>query len=166
MKTSAIGSAQLRRRSGIQVSAKQRASTAGIEPLARAGEPRDQEDRDDPGLGGEPPGKRRHPAAPEDGEENGEPVAEGVVEDEAEDGDEELDTDRDRPALVLRERPPPRPHLVAEADLLGRCRHYPPSGVLSPSSPSGRKTRMRMRMVNTSDCVQSEPGAFQSSPSL
>ena len=33
-----------------------------------------------------------------------------------------------------------------------------PSGVRSPSRPSGRKTRMRMRIAKTIDCVQSLPG--------
>ena len=36
---------------------------------------------------------------------------------------------------------------------------YPPSGVRSPRSPSGRKTRIRIRIEKTIDCVQSLPGA-------
>ena len=36
---------------------------------------------------------------------------------------------------------------------------YPPSGVRSPSRPSGRKTRIMIRIANTIDCVQSLPGA-------
>ena len=38
---------------------------------------------------------------------------------------------------------------------------HPPSGVRSPRRPSGRKTRIRIRIANTIDCVQSLPGACQ-----
>ena len=43
---------------------------------------------------------------------------------------------------------------------------HPPSGVRSPSRPSGRKTRIRIRIEKTIDSVQSEPGACQVRPSL
>ena len=39
-----------------------------------------------------------------------------------------------------------------------RLRTQAPSGVRSPSRPSGRKTRIRMRIEKTIDCVQSLPG--------
>ena len=41
-----------------------------------------------------------------------------------------------------------------------------PSGVLSPSIPSGRKTRIAIRSPKTIDRVQSLPGVCQSRPSL
>ena len=70
-------------------------------------------------------------------------------------------------AVVLRKPLPPRAHLVADTDLRGcRSRPTPPSGVRSPSRPSGRKTRIRIRIVKTIDSVQSEPGACQPRPSL
>src|SRR5262249_60319096 len=81
----------------------------GDRPFRRPCEPRDQEDRDEPGLGREPPRERRHPPAPENREEDGEAIAEGMVESEAKEGDDDLDADRDRPPLVLAERVPPRP---------------------------------------------------------
>ena len=43
---------------------------------------------------------------------------------------------------------------------------HPPSGVRSPSRPSGRKTRIRIKIANTIDCVHWELGACQDSPSL
>ena len=59
---------------------------------------------------------------------------------------------------------------LRKPDLLGRrsscALGHPPSGVRSPSRPSGRKTRIRIRIENTIDSVQSEPGACQLSPSL
>ncbi len=42
-----------------------------------------------------------------------------------------------------------------------RRSHQAPSGVRSPSRPSGRKTRMAIRIPKTIDRVQSLPGAFQ-----
>ena len=67
---------------------------------------------------------------------------------------------------------PQRAQLVPRADPRAppsgesRPSRYPPSGVRSPSRPSGRKTRIRIRIAKTIDCVQSEPGACQLRPSL
>src|SRR5438309_2015041 len=43
---------------------------------------------------------------------------------------------------------------------------HAPSGVRSPRSPSGRKTRIRIRIEKTIDCVQSLPGECHVSPLL
>ena len=79
--------------------------------------------------------------------------------------------DRDRGAVQRGQVLPPGAQLVAQADLVGRrlalrahvragrrLLGHPPSGVRSPSRPSGRKTRIRIRIEKTIDCVQSEPG--------
>src|SRR5262249_34438873 len=127
----------------------------------------DHEDADDRRLGREPPGEGRHASTPDRDEDDRRGVAEGMVEEPEQDRDGKLDPDRYRPPFPLRKRLPARPHLIPKTDLLGDRRgHYPPSGVRSPSSPSGLNTRMRIRIVNTIDSVQSEPGAFQSRPSL
>src|SRR6185312_5796786 len=44
--------------------------------------------------------------------------------------------------------------------------HHAPSGVRSPSRPSGRKTRIAIRIAKTIERVQSLPGANHESPSL
>ena len=44
--------------------------------------------------------------------------------------------------------------------------HHAPSGVRSPSRPSGRKTRIGIRIPNTIERVQSLPGECQLEPSL
>ena len=48
----------------------------------------------------------------------------------------------------------------------GASHRHPPSGVCSPRRPSGRKTRIRIRIEKTIDWVQSLPGECQVSPSL
>src|SRR5437763_833427 len=58
------------------------------------------------------------------------------------------------------------PRIANLVDDLARLGHQPPSGVRSPRSPSGRNTRIRIRIANTIDCVQSLPGACHDSPSL
>ena len=44
--------------------------------------------------------------------------------------------------------------------------HQAPSGVRSPRRPSGRKTRIMIRIAKTIERVQSPPGAFHERPSL
>ena len=58
-------------------------------------------------------------------------------------------------------------HLLASAaDAMPRAavgdRGHAPSGVRSPSRPSGRKTSTAIRIPNTIERVQSLPGAYQS----
>ncbi len=55
---------------------------------------------------------------------------------------------------------------VVEASAVPLADHQPPSGVCSPRSPCGRKTRMRMRIPKTMEFVQAEPGACHERPSL
>src|SRR5207247_883824 len=50
-------------------------------------------------------------------------------------------------------------HAVAQA-------HQAPSGVRSPSRPSGRKTRIRISTAKISEFVQSVPGVCHSRPLL
>ena len=70
-----------------------------------------------------------------------------------------------RPARLGEAPAAPSAGHVAEA-CVAAARAHPPSGVRSPSRPSGRKTRIRIRIEKTIDCVQSLPGACQARPSL
>src|SRR5262249_22658083 len=78
-----------------------------------------------------------------------------------------LDDDRRSPLLLEREGAPARAQLITPADSLGcGALAHPPSGVCSPRRPSGRNTRIRIRIEKRIASVQSEPGACQLNPSL
>src|SRR4029453_1198818 len=79
--------------------------------------------------------------------------------------DEERRNPDDRRALRPRHAPPFQLGR-AVADRLHPGCHYAPSGVRSPSSPSGRKTRIRIRIAKMIDWLQSLPGACQPRPLL
>ena len=101
---------------------------------------------------------------------------ERVVEGPERGGDDQEERDRDAGAHGERLLAPARAQLVAEADLLARRRRdpfadvhagavaHPPSGVRSPRRPSGRKTRIRIRIEKTSDWVQSRTGRVPVEP--
>ena len=55
---------------------------------------------------------------------------------------------------------------AAEVVPVAAGRHQAPSGVRSPSRPSGRNTRIAIRMPNTIERVQSPPGVPIARPSL
>src|SRR5262249_38242043 len=85
--------------------------------------------------------------------------------------------DDERPPLPRAERRPPvarqpdgaqgaPPALAQTVPEPDRLHPYPPSGVRSPRRPSGRKTRIRIRIVKMIDVVQSVPGACQDRPLL
>src|ERR1700712_2892770 len=117
----------------------------------------------------EPPGERRHTAQPQERGGRRDGGADRAVEEEEPDRDQELDADHDRRAVPERNGLPPGAEDVPEADDLrrvGELLAHPPSGVRSPRRPSGRNTRIRIRIENTIDCVQSEPGMCQGSPSF
>src|SRR5207248_169418 len=87
-----------------------------------------------------------------------------MVDEEEQDREQQLRPHGDRPACLLRKRAVARqPEPLPEEQ---QDHRYPPSGVRSPRSPSGRKTRIRMRIEKTIDCVQSEPGKCHGSPSF
>src|SRR5438105_3330118 len=113
-----------------------------------------------------------------DEEDDRDEERERPADEEQADHDQRANDDADLPALPVVQRAVPPPPLPGKpgppvvpgvADLVhefaGLC-HYPPSGVRSPSRPSGRNTRIRIRIANTIDWVQSLPGACQDRPSL
>src|SRR6185437_10882859 len=118
-------------------------------------------------LGAQPPGEKRQTMDPVQRRQRQSRVRERVVDEEEQYRGHDRRGDRHSCPLLARHGAPSRTHLVAEADRFDlRLGHYPPSGVFSPSKPSGRKTRIRMRIEKTIVSVQSEPGECQLSPSL
>ncbi len=91
-------------------------------------------------------------------------------------GEDQEQRDRHTGVNSKRLLPPTGAELVAQSDLAARrwrdpladvhpgAVAHPPSGVRSPRRPSGRKTRIRIRIEKTSDCVQSEPGRVPVEP--
>ncbi len=136
--------------------------------------PGGQEDDDECGLRREPIRERWKEANPVERPDGEGAVRERVVDEVEADREHDDPGDREGCALRHRERAPPAAEAIPDPDLLGgragrrggaRVGH-PPSGVRSPRRPSGRNTRIKIRIVNTIDSVQSEPGACQFSPSL
>src|SRR5581483_9929288 len=132
--------------------------------------------RDERGLGCETPRERRQAPEPIQRRHGQHRNGERMIDEVEKDGEDDRTADRAADADLVGLRAPLRPEAVAHADHLDRrlaLRAYvgafrllahPPSGVRSPRSPSGRK--IRIRIENTIDSVQSEPGMCHGRPSF